>query len=194
MKRTCDMRPEAADYVKSIVGKGATETRRVVMDVYNVPVDTPTNEVPEDFLLNGKIISAVPVLDENSVPSAVQTVDCCPVWDGDCEECDRVYGFKASGEVQSVCLDFESHLPDNLISNRFELEDHIRSEGDIDIIASADASRMRNLYVYNEMVHQFKNMLSTLLEHNVQSTQQMVAATRGMDRKLLYTLIDASKG
>ena len=194
MKRTCDMRPEMADYVKSVVGKGATETRRVIMDVYNIPVDTPTNEVPEDLLFNGKLISAVPVLNENSVPPVVQTVDPCPLWYGDCDECDRVYGFKASGEVLSTCIDFETHMPENLINNRFELEDHIRSEGDIDILASADAARMRNLYIYNEMVHQFKNMLSTLLEHNVQVSEQMIASARHEDRKLLYTLIDPSKG
>ena len=169
-----------------------TETRRVIMDVC-MPAGVPIGEIPKDVLLNGKLISAVPVLNENSVPAVVQTVDCCPVWDGDCEECDRVYGFKASGEVLSTCIDFETHMPENLINNRFELEDHIRSEGDIDILASADASRMRNLYIYNQMVHQFKNMLSTLLEHNVQSTQQMVYNARKDDRKLLYTLIDASK-
>lgn len=161
-----------------------TETRRVVMDVYDVPAGVPIGEIPKEVFLNGKLISAIPVI-ENDPP----VCDC-----EDCDECDRVYGFEASGEVQSECLDFESHLPDNLLNNRFDLEDHIRSEGDIDILASADASRMRNLYVYNEMVHQFKNMLSTLLEHNVQVSEQMIASARNEDRKLLYTLIDASKG
>ena len=174
-----------------------TETRRIVMDVC-VPAGVPIGEMPKDVLLNGKLISAVPVMDEvTTAPVAVIPTKDVPVCKEDCcEECDRVYGFEASGMVQSEYQDFEAHLSENMVENHIGLNAMLFSDGDDngDIMYAADAARMRNLYMYNELTHQFKSMLANLLEHNVQVTQQMVYNARKDDRKLLYTLIDASKG
>lgn len=166
-----------------------TETRRVVMDVYDVPVGVPIGEIPKDVFLNGKLVSAFPVMMDGPSDSSVCREDCC-------NNCDRVYGFEASGQVQSEYQDFEAHLSNNMMENRIGLNEMIFSDGDDneDILYAADAARMRNLYMYSELTNRFKSMLANILEHNVQVTQQMVYNARKDDRKLLYTLIDASKG
>lgn len=162
-----------------------TETRRVIMDVC-MPAGVPIGEIPKDVLLNGKLISSIPMMEDDF---SVCKEDCC-------NNCDRVYGFEASGQVQSEYLDFEAHLSNNMMENRIGLNEMIFSDGDDneDILYAADAARMRNLYMYSELTNRFKSMLANILEHNVQVTQQMVYNARKDDRKLLYTLIDASKG
>ena len=162
-----------------------TETRRVIMDVC-IPAEVPIGEMPKDVLLNGKLISAVPMMENES---SVCKEDCC-------DDCNLVYGFEASGKVQSEYRDFETHLSGNMMENRIGLNEMIFSDGDDneDILYAADAARMRNLYMYSELTNRFKSMLANLLEHNVQVAQQMAYNARKDDRKLLYTLIDASKG
>lgn len=179
-----------------------TETRRVVMDIYDIPVDTPMNEMPKDMKFSGKLISAVPVfgdhMDDNNKISSKEDYNV-----SDHEYSDNQYTFdeqvyanlldiepdELSNEIICASRATDLMLSDNIKANKEYLNDILAEHNNADLFNLTYSMRLKNFGVAKQLGVQLASIVANALEHNVQSTIYAIDQARHSERRQLYRLI-----